>query len=73
MERVELPLGKMTLAQKLDLIKTLWDDISKDDKVLDSPSWHEVVLQDRQKALDAGKAQVRDCEEAKDRLKRNTS
>jgi plasmid stabilization system protein ParE len=38
MERVELPLAKLTLAQKLDLIETLWDDIIKDEKALESRS-----------------------------------
>ena len=73
MERVDLPLAKMTLAQKLDLIETLWDDISKDEKALESPSWHAEVLQDRQKALETGKASARDWEEAKERIKRNVS
>ena len=73
MERVDLPLAKLTLAQKLDLIETLWDDISKDQKALESPRWHEDVLRDRQKALEAGKASVRDWDEAKKRIRRNVS
>jgi putative addiction module component (TIGR02574 family) len=73
MERVDLPLAKMTRAQKLDLIETLWDDISKDDEALESPNWHGEVLHDRQKALEAGKAPARDWEEAKERIKRNVS
>ena len=73
MEHVDLPLAKMTLAQKLDLIETLWDDISKDDKALDSPNWHGEILQDRQQALEAGKASARDWDQAKERIKRNVS
>jgi hypothetical protein len=73
MERVDLPLGKLTLAQKLDLIETLWAGISKDEGALESPSWHGEVLRDRQEALDAGKASVRDWEGAKERIRRNVS
>ena len=73
MERVDLPLARLTLAQKLDLIETLWADISRDEKSLESPSWHEEVLRDRQKALDAGKASVGDWEQAKERIRRNVS
>lgn len=73
MERVDLPLAKLTLAQKLDLIEVLWDDITKDEKVLESPSWHEAVLRDREKALEAGKAKVHDWEQAKERIRRNVS
>jgi len=73
MERVDLPLTKLTLAQKLDLIETLWDDIIRDEKALESPRWHEEVLQDRQKALEAGKVSVSDWDEAKERIRRNVS
>ena len=73
MERVDLPLAKMTLAQKLDLIEALWDDISKDEKRLESPRWHEEILRDRQQALEAGKASVHDWDQAKERIKRNVS
>jgi putative addiction module component (TIGR02574 family) len=73
MERVDLPLAKLTLAQKLDLIETLWDDIIKDEKAVESPRWYEEVLQDRQEALEAGKAVVHDWDEAKERIRRNVS
>jgi putative addiction module component (TIGR02574 family) len=73
MERVDLPLAKLTLAQKLDLIETLWDDITKDDKAIESPNWHGEVLLDRQEALKAGKASGRDWDQAKERIKRNVS
>jgi len=37
MKRVEVPLSKLTLAQKLDLMKAIWDDLTRQDKVLESP------------------------------------
>jgi len=73
MERVDLPLSEMTLAQKLDLIEVLWDDITRDERSLESPDWHADVLRDRQKALDAGKAKVCDWQEAKKRIRKNVS
>jgi hypothetical protein len=38
MERVELPLSKLTLAEKLDLIETLWDNLAKHEESFESPS-----------------------------------
>lgn len=73
MERVDLPLSKLTFAQKLDLMEAIWDDLAKDEKKLESPAWHEAVLKDREKALEAGKATVSDWEEAKDRIRKNVS
>jgi len=69
MERVELPLSKLTLAQKLDLMEAIWDDLAKHEDTLESPSWHEQVLKDREEALASGKATVSDWEEAKDRIR----
>lgn len=44
MERIDLPLSQFTQAQKLDLMESLWDDLSRDEKKLESPAWHEAVL-----------------------------
>jgi len=40
MERVDLPLSQLTLAQKLDLMETLWTDLTRNEKTLESPAWH---------------------------------
>ena len=73
MERVEVPLSKLTLAQKLDLMEAIWDDLARQDKTLESPLWHEEVLKDREQALATGRATISDWEEAKERIRRNVS
>lgn len=65
MERVELPISDLSLAQKLDLMEALWADLSRDDRNLESPAWHKDVLEDRQKAFETGKIAASDWEEAK--------
>lgn len=70
MERIDLPLSEPTLAQKLDLMEAIWDDLAKYDETLESPHWHEQVLKDRKEALATGKASVSEWEEAKDRIRR---
>lgn len=73
MERIELSLSQLTLAQKIDLMETIWDDLTKDERILESPAWHEEILKDREKALITGQATVPDWEEAKERIQRNVS
>jgi putative addiction module component (TIGR02574 family) len=73
MERVDLPLSELTVAQKLHLMEAIWDDLTKHEHALESPSWHEEVLRDREDALAAGKATVSGWEEAKDRIRKNVS
>lgn len=73
MERVDLPLSQLTLAQKLDLMETLWADLSRDEKALDSPDWHQAVLKGREKELENVSATVSEWKDAKERIKRNVS
>jgi len=73
MERIDVPLSQFTLAQKLDLMEAIWSDLTRDEKTFESPAWHEAVLRDRKKALEAGKTTVSDWEEAKDRIRKNIS
>ncbi len=73
MERMNLPLSEMTVAEKLDLIEAIWDDVTKEAQSLEPPSWHADILRDRQKALEAGRAKACDWEEAKQRIRRNVS
>ena len=73
MKRVDLPLSKLSVAQKLHLMETLWADLTRDEKKLKSPAWHESVLKDREEAYAAGKITVSDWEQAKKRIRKKTS
>lgn len=73
MKIVDIPLSKLTLAQKLNLMEAIWDDLARDEQSIESPPWHEKILKDREKALAAGKVTVSNWEEAKLRIRRNLS
>lgn len=72
-KRVDLPISRLSLAQKLDLMETLWADLTRDEKKLESPAWHRTILEDREKALKAGRVTVSDWEQAKKRIKKKVS
>ena len=73
MKRVDLSLSRLSFVQKLDLMETLWEDLSRDGKQLKSPPWHETVLKDREEAYAAGKVAVSDWEQAKNRIKKKVA
>lgn len=73
MQRYKLPLARLSLAQKLDLMETLWTDLTRDDKTFESPAWHEAVLAQRAKAFSGGKATASDWREAKERIRKKVS
>ena len=73
MKRVDLPVSRLSLAQKLDLMETLWADLSRDEKKLESPAWHKAVLEDREEAFKAGKVTASDWEQANKRIRKRVS
>jgi hypothetical protein len=70
MKKIDLPVSQLSLAQKLDLMETLWAELSRDEKALKSPAWHETVLKDREEGFAAGKATISDWDQAKKRIKK---
>jgi len=73
MKRVDVSLSQLSFAQKLNLMEALWADLSRDEKKLKSPAWHETVLKDREEAFTAGKVTISDWEQAKTRIKKKVS
>ncbi len=71
METLNISLSDLTFSQKLDLMETLWDDISNSTNQLESPGWHREVLQARKQTITSGKAVISDWEEAKHRIRNN--
>jgi hypothetical protein len=73
MKRFNLPLAKLSTAQKLDIMETLWEDLTKDETKFDSPISHENILKNREEALSSGKATIPDWEDANIRIRKNIS
>lgn len=73
MKRVDLSLSQLSFVQKLNLMEALWADLSRDEKKLKSPAWHETILKDREEAFIAGKLTASDWERAKRRIKKKVS
>lgn len=68
-----LPLSKMTLPEKLRIMETIWEDLSRHSDALESPRWHETILQKREKQIATGKARFSDWERAKADIRRRVS
>jgi len=67
---VKLPLQEMTVAEKLQVMEAIWEDLSRNSDALDSPAWHEDVLREREESVAKGEGQFRDWEVAKADLRR---
>jgi len=68
MMSIELPLDKMSVAEKLATMEIIWARLCSQPVDLSSPSWHKKILDERTRRLDSGEAKVSDWSEAKKRL-----
>lgn len=71
MELADISLSKLSFDQKLNLMESIWDELTRDEKKLESPIWHKEILDDREKALARGSIKTSDWEEAKERNRKN--
>jgi hypothetical protein len=67
---VKLPLQKMTVAEKLEVMEALWEDLSRNSSALESPAWHKEALRLREDSIASGKSTFRGWEEAKADIRR---
>lgn len=63
-----LPLDRMTIEEKLQLMEELWDDLTHQSTAPEPPSWHGRVLAERQAAVEQGEEPLEDWETAKQRI-----
>ena len=64
-----LQIEKMSRAEKLQAMEVLWEDLSRTETEVESPSWHQDVLKDTEARFAAGQEQVTDWETAKKTLR----
>ena len=67
---ITLPLEKMTAAEKIRLMESLWADLSRHEEELESPSWHGQVLRETEQRVAAGEEKAVDWGVAKKELRR---
>jgi len=55
MDAVEI--NKMSTVERLQAMEALWDALLHEDSEMESPEWHENVLQDRKQRINEGEAE----------------
>jgi hypothetical protein len=58
-----LPLKEMSVAEKLQLMEVLWDDLSRTPENVPSPAWHEEVLAERERQIEQEQAKFLSLDE----------
>ena len=58
-------IHQLSFREKLLMMETLWDEISRDEQNLEVPQWHKEMLDERERLLTDGKGHFLDWEDAK--------
>ena len=56
--------------EKLRALEAIWEDLPKDKEQIESPNWHQKVLQETKNRLTSGEEKVLDWETAKKDLRK---
>ena len=60
----------MSRMEKIEAMHLLWEDLARDDGLVESPSWHATVLKETEARVLDGTERVYDWEEAKRELRK---
>jgi len=70
---ITLPLDEMTIAEKLQVMEVLWEDLTRHSEALESPEWHREILEERERRIESGEARFTSWEEAKAEIRKRVS
>jgi putative addiction module component (TIGR02574 family) len=68
-----LDLKQMSRPEKVRLMEEIWQDLSADEKEVESPSWHGEIIAERTAKVEEGKATFLTLEELQARLATKSS
>jgi len=59
------PLAEMSVAEKIQMMESLWDELCHKADSIESPAWHQDVLAQREESLEKGEDAFEDWDSAK--------
>ena len=65
-----LEIQQMPREEKLRLMETLWEDLSRDEAAFESPAWHADVLRETTERRECGEEASLKWEQAKAKLRK---
>ncbi|HHJ38226.1 MAG: hypothetical protein AXA67_00970 [Methylothermaceae bacteria B42] len=66
---ISLPLEKMTIEEKLQVMEVIWEDLCQHADELEPPAWHGILLEALEDAIEQGEESFDDWEKVKRRIR----
>ena len=64
------PLEEMSVAEKIQMMESLWDDLCEKPDGIESPAWHRDILAQREESLGRGEDALEDWDSAKRNIRK---
>jgi len=65
----QLEIRKLSLSEKLNLLESVWTELSSDPDAIGVPQWHKDILDERQRGLEQGTTKILDWDLAKEQIR----
>ncbi len=65
----KIEIKKMSTIERLQTMELLWDSLLDEESEIESPEWHQNVLEERKRKIENGKSEFISLEELKARRK----
>jgi putative addiction module component (TIGR02574 family) len=65
---VDIQIDSLSVAEKVQLLETVWESLCAHPGDVQSPEWHREVLEERRRRLEDGRATISSWADAKARL-----
>lgn len=60
-------IKSLPIPERIMLMEEIWDSLCNDQQSIDAPDWHETIVKDRIKRLNANQTKLLTLQELKDR------
>jgi hypothetical protein len=67
---IKLPLHEMRIKEKLAVMESLWEDLSRAPDSIESPEWHREILEQRRERVAEKTVRFADWEAAKAEIRK---
>ena len=65
-----IEIKQLSREEKLRVMEAIWEDLSNEEELVESPDWHKKALQETELRLSSGKEKIVDWQDAKKDLRK---
>ena len=65
-----IEIKQLSREEKLRVMEAIWEDLSTEDELIESPEWHKDALQETERRLSSGQEKIMEWRDAKNELRK---